>query len=86
MMSFAPHPSLSGFRVRPFETAKGNIHNDLKEGDSDRTYLLAAYIDRHAFRARAKEVNHVDTVRLSERTRPEGQGFVCGKFGPVPYL
>ena len=35
-------------------------------------FAVAAYFDRHAFRARAKEVYHVDTMRLSERARSEG--------------
>ena len=65
--------SIHKYLSNPFETAKGII----LAIEEDRSlphlfFAVAAYIDRHAFRARAKEVYHVDTMRLSERARSEG--------------
>ena len=71
-------------RVGPFETAKGKIHNDSKRRNvSDRTYFFCSAF-RHAFRARAKEVNHVDTMRLSERARAEVKDSFAGTSGLCP--
>ena len=63
------------FILRSVRDSEGQAFSILEEAMSlpHLFFAVAAYIDRHAFRARAKEVCYVDTMRLSERTRAARQ-------------
>jgi hypothetical protein len=77
------------FRGQPVRDSEGRQFLPILEEGHFRPHLflaVAAYFDRHAFRAKAKEVHHVDTVRLPERPRSERQELVCRDFGPVPLM